>query len=219
MTFTGFPEEALGFYDGLLADNSKSYWEDHRATYERCVRAPMEALLAALEPEFGTGKIFRPYRDVRFSRDKTPYKNNTGAILHPPGDHGGSGFYVQIDAEGLRVAAGYYATGSDQVERYRRAVADDIPGAALERIVADLRGQGHEVAGHQLKTTPRGYPKDHPRSDLLRHRSLYAARSWEPAEWLHTDKCLDVVRDAWRDFMPLSDWLDTNVGASAQEWR
>lgn len=72
MMFTGFPEQALVFYEGLRADNTKAYWQDHRATYDACVKAPMEALLAALEPEFGPAKFFRPYRDVRFSKDNPP---------------------------------------------------------------------------------------------------------------------------------------------------
>jgi len=71
-TFAGFGERATDFFAGLEADNSKAYWEDHRATYEAEVRAPMLALLAALEPEFGPGTMFRPYRDVRFSKDKSP---------------------------------------------------------------------------------------------------------------------------------------------------
>jgi uncharacterized protein (DUF2461 family) len=70
--FTGFPEEALVFYEGLCADNTKAYWSDHKHVYERAVKAAMEALLADLEPEFGTAKFFRPYRDVRFAKDKTP---------------------------------------------------------------------------------------------------------------------------------------------------
>ena len=74
--FDGFPERALIFYEGLEADNSKPYWTDHKAVYEECVQAPMLALLAELEPEFGAAKFFRPYRDVRFAKDKTPYKTN-----------------------------------------------------------------------------------------------------------------------------------------------
>ena len=69
VTFRGWPSEALEFYEGLTADNSKTYWTAHKAVYESQVLAPMEALLVELEAEFGAGKIFRPYRDVRFSAD------------------------------------------------------------------------------------------------------------------------------------------------------
>ena len=88
MSFQGFPERALIFYEGLEADNSKPYWTDHRDVYERDVRAPMLALLAEVEEEFGTGKLFRPYRDVRFAKDKTPYKVNAAASVE--------GLYVSL---------------------------------------------------------------------------------------------------------------------------
>jgi uncharacterized protein (DUF2461 family) len=74
MTFKGWPDRALAFYDGLEADNSKAYWLDHKDVYERDVKAPMEALLAELTKEFGETKLFRPYRDVRFSADKSPFR-------------------------------------------------------------------------------------------------------------------------------------------------
>ncbi|MGZ5371976.1 DUF2461 family protein, partial [Aeromicrobium sp.] len=70
--FTGFPEAALDFYDDLEVDNTKAFWEAHKSTYANAVAAPMKALTAALEDEFGAAKVFRPYRDVRFAKDKTP---------------------------------------------------------------------------------------------------------------------------------------------------
>ena len=72
MAFHGWKVEALEFFEGLEADNSKAYWQRHKDVYDTIVRAPMEELLAELEPEFGEGRIFRPYRDIRFSRDKSP---------------------------------------------------------------------------------------------------------------------------------------------------
>jgi len=90
--FKGWPAEAFDFYEGLEADNSKTYWTEHKATYDEKVLAPMVDLLAELEDEFGPTKVFRPYRDVRFSADKSPYKTNLGAVL-------GSGY----DAEGVEV--------------------------------------------------------------------------------------------------------------------
>lgn len=206
MTFTGFPERALIFYEGLEADNSKPYWTDHRDVYERDVKAPMLALLAELEPEFGAGKLFRPYRDVRFAKDKTPYKTNAAAAV--------DGRYVSLSADGLFLGGGYYQPAPDQLDRMRRAVADDVQGAALERAVEAVRADGLEVGGEQLTRAPRGYPADHPRIDLLRHKSLVASLHREPEPWLHTPAALDRVRDAWRAVTPLLDWLDGNVGPS-----
>ena len=95
MAFEGFPEQALEFYEGLEADNSKTYWTAHRGEYETHVRTPMVGLLEELAPEFGTAKLFRPYRDVRFSSDKTPYKTHQGAVVTPEG-RGAGAWYVQI---------------------------------------------------------------------------------------------------------------------------
>ena len=81
MSFEGFPDEGLVFYEGLEADNSKTYWTRHKAAYDEHVKAPLLAMLEELAPEFGTAKVFRPYRDVRFSHDKTPYKTHQGACL------------------------------------------------------------------------------------------------------------------------------------------
>lgn len=211
--FEGFPERGLIFFEGLEADNSKPYWTDHKPVYEECVRAPMLALLAELEPEFGVAKFFRPYRDVRFAKDKTPYKTNAAASV---GDGSGAGLYLSVSADGLFVGGGYYHTASDQVERLRRAVADDVQGAELERVLARAGEAGFEIHGDRLTRAPRGYPADHPRLELLKHRTLTAHRQWPPEPWLHTAEALTRVRTAWRALRPLSAWLETNVGASAQ---
>jgi len=213
MTFTGFPDAGLVFYEGLEADNSKTYWAQNRHLYEEHVRRPMQALVAELAAEFGTPKLFRPYRDVRFSHDKTPYKTHQGAVLHREGRGAGS-VYVQVSADGLRVSGGSWRLQPDQVERYRRAVADDVPGSRLAEEVARLRSAGWSIDGDQLVRAPRGYPADHPRIDLLRHRSLHAAQQWTPAEWLHERAALEQVRDSWRQLTALNDWLADNVGAT-----
>src|SRR5688572_30915803 len=135
MTFHGFPERALEFYEGLLADNSKAYWADHKAVYDADVRAPMQALLDDLGPEFGPAKFFRPYRDVRFSKDKTPYKDHAAAVVSD-GEQGA--LYVQLSADGLLVAGGYWHTETDQAQRLRAAIADDLTGAQLEAVLAGL---------------------------------------------------------------------------------
>ncbi len=95
--FTGFPDAALDFYDDLELDNTKSFWEAHKHVYDSAVREPMLALTAALADEFGTAKVFRPYRDVRFAKDKTPYKNHQGAIVQVGA---ATGYYVQVGSPG-----------------------------------------------------------------------------------------------------------------------
>ena len=212
--FAGFPEEALVFYEGLRADNTKAYWTDHKAVYDSAVRAPMLALLEELEPEFGSAKLFRPYRDVRFSADKTPYKEHAGAVVQP---EGAAALYVQLSADGLYVGGGYWRTQTDQARRLRAAVADDRTGARLQRALDGL--DGWTVLGDRLKRLPKPYQPDHPRADLLHLRSLAAGRAFEPAEWLHEPECAERVAAAWREVVPLRDWLDAHVGPSRSDLR
>lgn len=208
MTFNGWPAEALEFYEGLAADNSKTYWTAHKASYERDVHAPMTALLAELESEFGEGKIFRPYRDVRFSADKTPYKTAIASSL-------ADGGYIQLSAKGLAAGSGMYHMGPDQLERYRRAVAEDLTGKELRNVIAAVEGHGIAVTGHEsLKSAPRGYPKDHPRADLLRHKGLIAWQEWPAAAWLGTAAAKDRVAGFFRATRPLCEWLNRHVGDS-----
>lgn len=207
MAFAGWPEEALDFYDGLEADNSKTYWLAHKQVYDTSVLAPMAELLAELEPDHGPGRIFRPYRDVRFSRDKSPYKIAIGA-------HVGNG-YLQLSAAGLAAGSGMYEMMPDQLERYRAAVAADRSGAELERVIARLRADDIDVQGrNRLKTAPRGYPADHERIDLLRHKGLVAWKEWPAEPWLGTSAAKKVIADFLMAADPLRDWLDLHVGQS-----
>lgn len=211
MTFTGFPDELVEFYEGLEADNSKTYWTAHRETYERCVRGPVEALLTDLGPEFGEGHVFRPYRDVRYGRDKSPYKTHQGAYVGRPD---GAVLYVQVSADGLLVAGGLHSSARDQLERLRHAVANDATGAAVQALLDDLSAAGFEIGGSTLKRAPRGWSPDHPRIGLLRHTALTASRSWPPAAWMSTPDAIDPVRETWRALAPLNDWLGRHVGPS-----
>jgi uncharacterized protein (TIGR02453 family) len=218
LTFDGFPDEGLVFYEGLEADNSKTYWTEHKPVYDAHVRAPLMALLDEVAPEFGTPKVFRPYRDVRFSHDKTPYKTHQGAVVHPDGAGAGS-WYIQVSAEGLLVSGGCWRLESDQVARYRRAVADRVQGPRLEAEVGRLERAGWTIEGERLTRVPAGYAPDAERLDLLKHKALHATRRWEPADWLHERSALDRVRSAWHDLRTLNAWLADNVGATAKEPR
>ena len=205
MAFRGWPEEALEFYDGLAADNSKSYWTEHKAIYEQMVLLPMTELTEELATEFGEPKIFRPYRDVRFSADKSPYKSHIGAVI------GGTG-YVQLSAEGLGVGAGMWQMGPEHLERYRAAVASDDLGAELEQVIALVEKAGVTVHGHGvLKSAPRGYPADHPRIGLLRYKGLTAWKQWPVEPWLETAAAKDRLISFFRTVQPLCSWLTAHV--------
>ena len=216
MSFAGFHDEGLVFYEGLEADNSKTYWTAHKPDYESYVRAPLQAMLDELAAEFGEAKVFRPYRDVRFSHDKTPYKTHQGAVVRSS-THGA--WYVQISAEGLMVAGGAWRWESDQVARFRRALADDLQGSRLKAELDRLVAAGYEISGDRLVRLPKGIDVPEDRADLLRHKALHAVSRWEPADWLHERAAFERVRTAWRDFSPLNAWLSTNVGATTKEIR
>ena len=211
MTFHGWTDAALDFYEGLELDNSRAYWQSHKQVYDEAVREPMEALLAELCDEFGDAKMFRPHRDVRFSADKTPYKTHVGATL---ANHG----YVQVSAGGLAAASGTYVFATDQLARYRRAVALDPTGEALVKIVDDARAAGLTItSASALKTAPRGYPKDHPRVELLRMKGLVTWKDWPVEPWLATAAAKDKVVTVLRASVPLVQWLNFHVGASELE--
>jgi uncharacterized protein (TIGR02453 family) len=216
VTFEGFPEEAITFYEGLRADNSKAYWTDHKPTYDACVKEPMVALLAQLEPEFGPSTFFRPYRDVRFAKDKTPYKEHAAAVVKHDAS-GKAALYVQLGADGLYLGSGYFHTATDQARRLRAAIDADRTGKQLVKILTGLTADGWEVFGERLKRLPKEYDPGHPRADLLHHKSLIAGRAHEPAEWMHTPECADRIAAGWRALLPLGRWLADNVGPSTME--
>ncbi|MBC7373535.1 MAG: DUF2461 domain-containing protein [Frankiales bacterium] len=205
--FTGFPEAALDFYEGLESDNSKAYWTDHKAVYEAAVQTPVRALVAALEPEFGAVKFFRPYRDVRFSKDKLPYKTHAAIAA----EDAGQALYLQLGADGLMLAGGLYMATTDQARRLRAAIADDLPGAALVKIMNKLDRHGYQVDGERLKRVPKEHAEA-PRQELLTLKSLTGVQQHPPLAWLHTPEAYDRIVTAWRALGPLNAWVQQHVG-------
>ncbi len=214
--FAGFPEAALDFYDDLEMDNTRSFWEAHKQVYVESVKAPMVALTEALAAEFGSAKVFRPYRDVRFAKDKTPYKTHQGAFV-AVAPH--TGFYVHIGAPGVRVGGGFYHAESADLARIRTAIDDERSGTELEKLLKKLRRQGLEVGGEQLKRPPRGYAADHARIDLLRHKSLTIGRDYGFDQVIHRPELLDLVRADWRRMRPLVEWVAARVDVLAEPGR
>src|ERR1700750_120543 len=134
--FSGFPVAALDFYDDLEMDNTKAFWTAHKHVYDSAVRAPMTALITSLEPELRQAKISRPYRDVRFAKDKTPYKTHQGAYV---ASHPGTGWYVQVSAAGVRLGVGVYDASPARLSAIREAIADDTRGRRLQRILTTMQ--------------------------------------------------------------------------------
>jgi len=206
--FRGWSEEFQRFFIGLELDNSKRYFEANRNVYEKAVKGPMAALVESLADELGPGKIFRANRDIRFSKDKSPYKTNIAANV----GMGEGGAYISLDARGLMVASGRYEMTPEQLAKYRRKVAAPATGEPLAGITARLEKAGYQLGGEELKRVPAGWPQDHPRARLLRHKRLYAYRNFGLQPWLGTAAARRHVVRAWQDARPLNEWFAGNVG-------
>jgi uncharacterized protein (TIGR02453 family) len=202
--FTGFPSQALDFYDDLEIENTRSFWEEHKGTYEYSVRRPMVALCAALADEFGDAKVFRPYRDVRFAKDKTPYKTAQGAFIEVGP---ATGWYVELSARGVRTGAGFYDATGPRIASIRAAIDDDDRGNELAQMLKKLEANGWRIGGHVLKTAPRGFDLSHPRINLLRHKSLTIGHDYGFEPIIHTPELLEAVRDDWRTLRPFVEWV------------
>ena len=215
MVFTGFPPDALDFFVELEGNNDRAWWLANKQRFAGSVAEPMRALLDQLEPEFGTFRVFRMNRDVRFSADKSPYKTAHAAMTE---SDGGVADYVQISANGLLVGAGIYHMARDQLERFRQAVGDDARGEQVEAAIATARTARLDIAGIEpaLATAPRGWPKDHPRVALLRMKGLITVRDFGSPGWIHTRRAANEIAKAWRAGAPVNAWLETNVGPSEE---
>ena len=210
--FRGWPEAAFDFYARLAMDNTRAFWQANRSVYDDAVRAPFEALSDVIEAEYGRLRVFRPHRDVRFSKDKSPYKTVAGAVAE---GEDGAVYYAQVSADGLFVGSGYYHLQSDQLTRWRDAVDDEERGNEIADVVAALTKRRLEIgAMDTLKTAPRGYSRDHPRVELLRMKGLTAGKSFPVARWMHTPSAAQRILSIWSECAPMNEWLARWVGLS-----
>lgn len=203
-TFAGIPAAAFRFYAELEANNNRDWWLEHKGTYDTAVKEPLTLLLSELEPEFGPAKIFRPNRDVRFSQDKSPYKTAQGAFA---ASQEGVGFYLQVSADGLLIGGGYHSHTPAQLARFRAAADDPGSGGELQEIVNGVAAAGFTIEGEKLKTVPRGFEKDHPRGELLKHKSLSAGMNVGEPEWVSTPAAKQEIAARWEQLRPLVEWV------------
>jgi uncharacterized protein (TIGR02453 family) len=204
MTFTGFGAGASVFLSGLTEDNTKTFFEAHRDAYIASIRQPLEDLLGEVQDKYGSGRVMRPNRDVRFSADKSPYKTTASMWA---GDVGG--VYLSLSATGLECGGGLYDPSRDQLARGRDAI-DSRPVSAkhLGDILGALTHGGFEVAGPSLKTAPRGFDRDHPAIELLRLKHYAAVKR------LSLEATPGTIRATWKAVEPLIAWCSKNVGAA-----
>jgi uncharacterized protein (TIGR02453 family) len=216
--FQGFPAAAFDWFAGLEADNSKAYFTATRARFQADVRDALEAMFDELSGRFGGQvRIFRQHRDLRFTPDKSPYKTRTYGLLYGLADTRAA-LYAELSGRGLYAGTGYHVLTRDQLERFRAAVADDRTGPRLAAAVATAVDAGLEIEGEQLRTAPRGHPRDHARIDLLRRKAVIAGRREPPGEdGIGRDAAIAHVAGSWRAAAPINAWLDEHVGPSTEE--
>ena len=218
--FHGFGPDVFTWFDGLERDNSKAYFTATREHYEANVRGGLQAMLEELTRTFGGEvKVFRQQRNLRFApAGSAPYKTRTYGLLH--GVRGpAAALYAELSAHGLYAGTGYHQLARDQLERFRTAIVDGRSGPRLAELVAAARAGGLDVVGESLRTAPRGYPREHPRGELLRHKALVAGRSLPGAAGIGRDDALENVAATWRAVEPLNAWLEKHVGASTMPGR
>ncbi len=226
--FGGFGPEALAFLAGLAHDNSKRYFDANREVYEEHLALPMRALVVDLgdrladgvspavqaEPKVGRS-LFRINRDLRFSKDTTPYHPYVDAVFwEGPSPRSSPSFILRIAADEVVVGAGVVGLDKTGLARWRASVIDDSSGSAL---VATIGAVQQAVPGAALSAptrarVPRGFPADHPRADLLRSDGLHVSASVEPPPTI-TDPCFtEWLVDRYVRFAPLHRWLVDHVG-------
>lgn len=209
--FDGFSPDTLAFLRELRDHNEKAWFDAHRGRYERHVRGPMRALVGELEGLFGPGRLFRPNRDVRFSKDKRPYKESVAATVG--GRDAVAARYVHLNVEHLFVAAGARALDRDALRSYRRAVDAKTSGEALVRIRDDLAAKGYELGGRTLVRGPRDVDPDHPRLELLKHTGVTIHRAHPVGDWLYDPgEVVPRVVETFADAEPLVAWAREHLG-------
>ena len=224
--FAGFPDDLTAFLADLDTNNAKPWFDANRQRYEdsyvtpalrfaAAIEAPLKKLAPAIriEPKIN-GSLMRINRDVRFSKDKRPYKT----WLHMMFWEGANkrtlapAFYFGIDTGGLSLAAGLYGFTARQLAAYRDAVADEKSGS---RLAAVIKRAGYEMGGKKLKRVPRGFDADHPRAELLCHKGLYVLHRKALPRVMKTAAAVDHCMAHYRKMRPVQKWLAEFLGEIA----
>jgi uncharacterized protein (TIGR02453 family) len=225
MAFSGIPKSGLAFLRELAVHNDRDWFEAHRAVWDGEL---LPALLGAcgelqarlsdvlprltLVPRVG-GSIYRLNRDIRFSKDKSPYKTHAAAFLWEGADkHSSPGLYLHVSPDEVLFGGGLYAFEEAQLDRYRKRVLLEEPGEALEAALARAKKGGLKPDGEKLARPPRGVPPEHPRAELARHKGLIVGLSAKPGAWVHGGEFLDRAEAAGRAYAPLHAWLRDELG-------
>lgn len=223
--FNGFPPEGFDFLEELAQNNNKTWFNDHKAAYEKYLLAPAKDFIVVLGERLqsiapriqidtrtnGQGNLMRIYRDTRFSKDKSPYKTNIAGIFWEGTGKktANPGFGFHMGVKGMELMAGMFAFSKEQLAAYRAAVDGPGSGSELQDILNRLgeRG-GYGLVGEHYKKVPRGYPADHPRERLLRFNALYVHPLTSiPVAQLQTAELIDRCLERFTIMAPVQSWL------------
>jgi Conserved hypothetical protein (DUF2461) len=207
--FTGWPEEAYEILLQLDGDPSVAVREGLRKDRLRLVRQPMIDLLGDLADADAAYEDFSAWG---LGSMVWPWQRQVGVVRVGTNAE----FSLSFDLDGLAIGAGWWYPDAEYVASYRAAVASDASGPELVGIVTALQDDGFEIGGNRLKRAPRGYPADHPRADLLRHRMLALTRPLGCDDWLHTPEAVDRVLEAYELLRPLGSWHVEHVEAKQE---
>ena len=216
--FQGFPKETFSFLSDLSLNNQKAWFDANKDRFRRFVEQPVQDFVSVMRAhllrEFRDlthldGKVFRIHRDIRFSKDKSPYKTHIGIRFSEDASRNCAApfFYVQLEAKRLQFVTGQKEVEGDALDRYRAAVVDDRNGRALATLVKEMRRDGATLQGEQLQKIPRGYPADHDRAELLRFKGLYMESSLPVTHQISSPECVQVCLEQFAIGKPLYDWL------------
>jgi uncharacterized protein (TIGR02453 family) len=220
--FDGFADGDARFFRALAKHQDRDWFQLHRAEYERGWRQPMAALLAEVHDRIdrlfphhalAAPKVFRINRDVRFGKDKSPYKTHIGGYIALDGGSGPAApmpLYLHVSPAETFAAAGHYMMLPPQLARFRAAVLDDQQGPALTRILAPLARAGFTLGSHEvLQRVPRGMDPTHPRAELLKRKGLVVTFPTLPRSLLVSAKLVPWLTAHVKRIVPLVEWLAT----------
>ena len=222
-TFDGFPADAFNFYAEIAENNEKPWFDANKARFKANVQKPAQGFVVAMGEKLatltdyiqydvklnGSGSIMRIYRDVRFSKDKTPYKTNL-ALIWWEGQRKKTespSFYFSLSADQVYIGGGLYMFPKDFMPAYRAAVLNDELGSELEAAVQSVQAKGYEVLGEKYARVPRGFDKEHPRVELLKHKGLYVGGTVIEKSVALSAELVDACFEHYRNFYPIQAWM------------
>ncbi|MEW6269130.1 MAG: DUF2461 domain-containing protein [Thermodesulfobacteriota bacterium] len=225
--FTGFADDQARFFRALAKNQNRDWFLAHKHEYEQGWLEPMKALLWDVRAKavrtygdevLGVPKVFRIFRDVRFSRDKSPYKTHVAGYL-PLAVTGGRvpgpvALYLHLGTDRY-VGAGHWVMDAAQLARFRAALLDDRRGAALGRVLGKLEKAGFVVGSREaLKKLPRGVDPAHPRAELTKRKGLVVEFPPLPPKLIVSPALVDWLAGRTAAAAPLVRWLAEHVGES-----